>query len=393
MTRTHDKCEDIQATVLSSIHEVDPEDWDICAGNDNPFISHAFLSSLEDSNSTGIAVGWMPKHIVIEDSDGCILGATPLYLKNHSYGEYVFDWGWADAYEQAGGRYYPKLQCSVPFTPVTGPRLLVSPRVPEIECIRLRQSLAATMVKLAQRLDVSSVHITFLEQSESQIIPELGYMQRIGQQFHWENKNYSNFDDFLNGLVSRKRKQLRKERQRVKETGLTFRILRGAEITEAYWDSFYQFYRNTTEKKWGPSYLTREFFPLLSERLGDAVLLIFVEDAGKPVAGALNLLGSDTVFGRNWGCKGNYKFLHFETCYYQAIEFAIQNKFRWVEAGAQGPHKIQRGYLPNTTYSAHWIADPNLRHGIERFLIEERRMIRAEITALTNLSPYKVIEN
>lgn len=382
----------LQAKVLSTIHEVKADDWDSCAGNSNPFISHAFLSSLEDSHSTGADVGWMPQHIVIEDNNGCVLAAAPLYLKNHSYGEYVFDWGWADAYERAGGRYYPKLQCSIPFTPVTGPRLLVSSKVPEIEYVRLRKSLAATMVDLAQKMDISSIHLTFLERSEWEMVPELGYMQRIGQQFHWLNRNYRNFDDFLSVLVSRKRKQLRKERQKIREMGFTFRTLRGDEITESYWDSFYQFYRNTTEKKWGPSYLTKTFFRLLSERLGDAVLLICAENAGKPIAGALNFLGNETVFGRNWGCDGNYKFLHFETCYYQAIEFAIQHGFKWVEAGAQGTHKIQRGYLPNTTYSAHWVADPNLRHGIERFLDEERHMVKAEITALANLSPYRIPE-
>ena len=385
--------ETIKARVLSSIHEAKLEDWDECAGNRNPFIRHAFLSSLEDSRSTGSETGWIPQHLVIEDSAGSLLAATPLYLKSHSYGEYVFDWGWADAYERAGGQYYPKLQCSVPFTPVTGPRLLVSPAVPETELISFRQSLAATMVQLAEKLEVSSLHVTFLEHSEWKMVSEFGYMQRIGLQFHWENKGYNNFDEFLSVLASRKRKQLKKERQKVAETGLSFRVLRGREITEAHWHAFYRFYRNTTEKKWGPAYLTWEFFPLLSERLGDSVLLIVAEVAGKPVAGALNLVSSDTIFGRNWGCDGDYKFLHFETCYYQAIEFAINHGLRWVEAGAQGPHKVQRGYLPTPTYSAHWISDPSLRTGVEHFLDAERRSIKNEMAAFANYSPYRNSED
>ncbi len=271
--------ETIKARVLSSIHEAKPEDWDECAGNRNPFIRHAFLSSLEDSHSTGSETGWIPQHLVIEDSAGRLLATTPLYLKSHSYGEYVFDWGWADAYERAGGHYYPKLQCSVPFTPVTGPRLLVSPAVPETELISFRQFLAATMVQLAEKLEVSSLHVTFLEKSEWKMVGEFDYMQRIGLQFHWENKGYKNFDEFLSVLASRKRKQLRKERQKVAETGLSFRVLRGREITEAHWHAFYRFYRNTTEKKWGPAYLTWEFFPLLSERLGYSVLVLVAEIA------------------------------------------------------------------------------------------------------------------
>ena len=385
--------EAISVRVLSSLGDIAPKDWDACTGKENPFVRHAFLSALEDSGSADAETGWIAQHLIVEDGVGGLLAAAPLYLKSHSYGEYVFDWSWAEAYERAGGHFYPKLQCAVPFTPATGPRLLVSSEVSDSEAMELRSALSMAMVQLAEKLNVSSLHVTFPEQTEWKMMGELGYMQRVGQQFHWENRDYENFDDFLATLTSRKRKQLRKERQKIAETGLTFRALKGAKISEAHWHAFYRFYRNTTDKKWGPSYLTQEFFPLLSERLGDAVVLIVAEDDGLPVAGALNLIGGDTVFGRNWGCEGHYKFLHFETCYYQSIEFAINHGLKWVEAGAQGPHKIQRGYLPKFTFSTHWVADPSLRRGVQQFLAEERRSVRNEMALLANHSPYRNSEN
>ncbi len=375
--------------VLASMADVEAQAWDNCAGDTNPFVRHAFLSALEDSGSADAETGWVARHLVVDDGQGGILAAAPLYLKNHSYGEYVFDWGWADAYERAGGRYYPKLQCSVPFTPVTGPRLMVAGAVAAAEAADLRKALVAAMIRLAEKLGVSSFHVTFPEKAEWALMGEIGLLQRTGQQFHWENRGYADFDGFLAELQSRKRKQLRKERQQVAETGLAFRALRGTEITEAHARAFYRFYRNTTDRKWGPSYLTAEFLPMLVERLGEDVVLIVAEDDGKPVAGALNLIGGGTLFGRNWGCDGHYKFLHFETCYYQAIDFAIREGLERVEAGAQGPHKIQRGYLPVATYSAHWIADPALQHAVARFVEEERDAMEYERAHLSEHSPYR----
>jgi predicted N-acyltransferase len=378
--------------VLSSLGDVDAAAWDACAGDANPFVSHAFLSALEDSGSANAETGWGARHLVVDDGKGGILAAAPLYLKSHSYGEYVFDWGWADAYERAGGRYYPKLQCAVPFTPVTGPRLLVSQAVDPAEAADLKKALVAAMLQLAEQLGVSSLHVTFPERDEWELMASMGLMRRTGQQFHWENRGYASFDDFLAELQSRKRKQLRKERQEVAETGLAFRALRGAEIDDTYARAFYRFYRNTTDRKWGPSYLTPQFLPLLAERLGDKVVLIVAEADGKPVAGALNLIGREVLYGRNWGCHGQYKFLHFETCYYQAIEFAIREGLKRVEAGAQGPHKIQRGYLPVATYSAHWIADPAFERAVERFLAEERNAMEHERAAMAEHSPYRNTE-
>ena len=379
----------VTVKVLSSIGEVSPAAWDACAGAEHPFTRHAFLSALEDSGSADADSGWHPRHVVIEDGLGGLVAAAPLYLKTHSYGEYVFDWGWAEAYDRAGGNYYPKLQCAVPFTPATGPRLLVAADRPEDERDALADALAAAMIQLAEQMKLSSLHVTFPTAAESRRLAALGMMQRTGQQYHWENRDYAGFDDFLGQLASRKRKQIKKERRCIADNGLTVQTLRGADIEERHWDAFYQFYRNTTDRKWGPSYLTRDFFSLLGQRLGDAVVLIFVEDGARPVAGALNLAGGDTLYGRNWGCADDYKFLHFETCYYQAIDFAIAHGLARVEAGAQGTHKIQRGYLPSATYSAHWIADPALRQPVQRFLDEERRAVAAEIAALAAHSPYR----
>ena len=379
--------------VIPSVKEVSARDWNTCVGNDHPFTSHGFLSALEDSGSANAQSGWMPQHLIIEDPAGGLLAAAPLYLKNHSYGEYVFDWGWADAYERAGGKYYPKLQCSVPFTPATGARLLVRPDLPDEQRRDLRRHLAAGMVRLAGQLKVSSVHITFPTEEEWTEFGEMGLLQRTGQQFHWENRGYENFDGFLEDLNSRKRKAIRKERKAVADKNLSIQALSGSEITERHWDAFFRFYLATTDKKWGQSYLNREFFSLLGENLGGQVVLISVEDEGRLVAGALNLRGNDTLYGRNWGCDDDHKFLHFEACYYQAIDFAIRNGLQRVEAGAQGPHKIQRGYLPSLTYSAHWIADPGLRDAIQDFVDRERRGVDYEIAELQKQSPFRNPQN
>ncbi len=379
--------------VLDSISEVTAAEWDACAGADNPFCSHGFLSALEDSGSAAAEQGWLPQHLAIRDEAGGLLAAAPLYLKSHSYGEYVFDWGWAEAYERAGGSYYPKLLSAVPFTPVTGPRLLVRGDLEDPLKDELADALAAGMVGLGERLGVSSLHVTFPTKAEWLRLGERGLLLRTGQQFHWQNRDYGGFDDFLADLTSRKRKAIRKERASVAGHGLHIRALTGADITESHWDAFYRFYRNTSDKKWGSSYLSRDFFSLLGERLGESVVLVMAEDAGRPVAGALNIRGGDTLYGRNWGCAEDYKFLHFEACYYQAIDYAITHGLKWVEAGAQGPHKVQRGYLPRRTYSAHWIADPGLRSAIERFLVGERHAIEEEMAELSARSPFRRAED
>lgn len=375
---------------VQSLADVPAAGWDACAGSDNPTVSHAFLSALEDSGSATAESGWLGQHLVIEDAAGDVIACAPLYLKSHSYGEYVFDWGWADAYERAGGRYYPKLQGSVPFTPVSGPRLMVRPDVGAARAGELRDALGSAMVTLAERLGASSVHVTFPPEQTWRRLVELGYLERIGQQFHWHNRGYADFDDFLGALNSRKRKAIRKERREVAETGLRLRALTGPDIEPRHWDAFYRFYLSTIDKKWGPAYLTREFFSLLAERMAEQVVLMVAEKPdGTPVAGALNLLGADTLYGRNWGCSEEYRFLHFECCYYLAIEYAIAHGLARVEAGAQGPHKIQRGYLPEPTYSAHWIADPGLRDAIADYLAQERRGVRLEMAALAEESPYR----
>jgi len=375
--------------VIGSINEVEAAEWDACAGADHPFCSHGFLSALEDSGSAAAESGWVPRHLAVRDENGVLLACAPLYLKNHSYGEYVFDWGWADAYERAGGNYYPKLQCAVPFTPASGRRLLMRGDLPADTRKELSHALVQAMVTMAERLGVSSLHITFPPEDEWQGLGQLGLLQRIGQQYHWQNRGYETFDDFLGDLTSRKRKTIRKERAAVVAHGLDIKTLTGTDITEAHWDAFYRFYRDTIDKKWGQNYLNRDFFSLLGERIGESIVLVMVESGGRPVAGALNIQGGDTLFGRNWGCDANFKFLHFETCYYQAIDYAIANGLKWVEAGAQGPHKVQRGYLPRPTYSAHWIADQELKAAIERFLVEERRDIEHDMQMLAARSPFK----
>ncbi len=347
-------------------------------------MSHAFLSALEDSGSAGARTGWLPQHAVLRDDAGVVLAVAPMYAKSHSYGEYVFDHGWAHALERAGGDYYPKLQVAVPFSPVPGPRLLRRPNA----SVPLR-ALAGALAQACGELGLSSVHVTFCTEAEWDILGESKWLRRIGMQFHWENAGYADFDEFLGALASRKRKVLRRERRDANAAGLTFRALAGDEITERYWDAFYRFYRGTVDRKWGSAYLTRRFFSLLSERLGRKVVLMVAENQGTPVAGALNLAGADALYGRNWGCRGEWPFLHFELCYYRAIEWAIEHGLSRVEAGAQGRHKIQRGYLPRLTYSAHWIANPALRRAVADFLKHETPMIRAEIEALAEQSPFR----
>ena len=371
-------------TLHRAIAEIGAAEWDVCAGSDNPFVSHAFLSALEDSGSAGRRTGWLPQHAALQDAGGRVLAVAPMYAKSHSYGEYVFDHGWAHAFERAGGSYYPKLQVAVPFSPVPGPRLMCRADA-DIEPAALGRAL----VQACRELELSSVHATFCRESEWTALGDAGWLQRLGVQFHWHNAGYGCFDDFLEALSSRKRKTIRRERRDANGAGLDFLLLRGGEIRPHHWDAFYRFYTSTVDRKWGSAYLTRSFFTLLSERLGDAVVLMMAEHRGKPVAGALNLAGSDTLYGRNWGCRGEWPFLHFELCYYRAIDFAIANGLARVEAGAQGEHKIQRGYLPCPTYSAHWIGHRGLRDAIDDFLDQERTEIRARMAGLAELSPFR----
>ncbi|MBL6933530.1 MAG: N-acetyltransferase [Rhodospirillales bacterium] len=376
--------------VLGGINEINPDDWDTCAGNSDPFVRHSFFSALEDSRSVCADTGWLPRHLVLEDETGVPLAVTPLYLKNHSYGEYVFDWGWADAYHRAGGRYYPKLQAAVPFTPVTGRRLLVREDLPPEKQRALQKALLSGLVQLAEQLGCSSFHITFPNHEEWRLCGEMGLLQRTDRQFHWINDGFGCFDDFLAALSSRKRKTIRRERRAIDEAeDVVIHTLRGDEIQERHWDAFFRFYHNTSDRKWGQAYLNRHFFSRLGQTMGENVLLIMAERGDEFVGGALNLIGEDTLYGRYWGCLENFKFLHFEVCYYRAIDFAIEKGLKKVEAGAQGTHKLQRGYLPHATYSAHWIADSGFRKAVRRFLIDEREAVGEEIEVLADHSPFR----
>lgn len=372
----------LSLTLHASIGEIASTAWDACAGSENPFVSHALLSILEESGSATGRTGWLPQHVALRDGAGAIVAVAPMYVKSHSYGEYVFDQGWAEALERAHGAYYPKLQVAVPFSPVPGPRLLRHPAGGVTAA-----SMASVLEALCRELDLSSVHVTFCTEEECSALGAAGWLTRVGMQFHWQNEGFTTFEDFLASLTSRRRKVIRRER-RDAVAGLSVRCLQGDEIEPRHWRAFYGFYTSTVDRKWGYAYLTPRFFPLLSERLGDKVVLMLAEKDGAPVAGALNVLGADTLYGRNWGCRGDWPFLHFELCYYQAIEFAITHKLARVEAGAQGLHKIQRGYLPRKTYSAHWIAHPGLRRAVADFLSRERDEIAREMVALRERSPY-----
>ena len=382
--------EPIAVKVQENIGAIAPSEWDACAGIDNPFVRHTFLRALEDSGSVGKESGWLPQHLTIEDETGQLLGAVPMYLKNHSQGEYVFDWGWADAYERAGGRYYPKLQASIPFSPVAGPRLLV--RRGDM-ATTIQSALVAGLIEVAKQYGVSSLHVTFAEASDAALLESSGFLIRHGHQFHWKNAGYETFDDFLGNLSSRKRKNIRKERRKVDEAGIRVQTLNGPDIKANHWDEFHRFYVNTYDRKWGYPYLTRDFFAMLGEEMADQVALVRADIDDLAIAGALNLVGTDALYGRNWGCAGRYKFLHFEACYYRAIDFAIERGLTTVEAGTQGPHKIQRGYLPQRTYSAHWIRDQGFRDAVADYLERERHAEAGESDFLSELSPFRRTEN
>ena len=376
--------------VISALSEIDRADWDACANPQgaafNPFVSWDFLQALEEAECVSAATGWLPQHLVLEGSEGGIAGVMPCYLKSHSQGEYVFDHGWAEAFEAAGGRYYPKLQASVPFTPVTGPRLMVRPGPHRQDDQRY---LATALGELARRHKISSAHVTFAEENEWRILSDLGYLRRTDQQFHWIDAGYGDFDGFLATLASRKRKAIRKERREALASCLEITQITGPDITEAHWDAFFGFYMDTGLRKWGRPYLNRRFFSLLGERLSDRILLIMASCDGHPIAGALNLIGSDTLYGRYWGCSEDHPCLHFEVCYYQAIDFALASGLARVEAGAQGAHKLARGYMPVTTFSAHYIADSGLRQAVEDYLQRERQHVAFENQALSEHGPFR----
>lgn len=376
-----DRPSDLTLTLHQSIHEIDATAWDALADG-NPFISHGFLATLEDSGSVGGQSGWYPYHAALRDRHGRLVGAAPSYAKDHSYGEYVFDHAWANALERAGGHYYPKLQVAAPFSPVPGPRLLVAP---DLETTQLADALKTAAV----RMNCSSVHLTFCTEVEWHALGRARWLQRMGVQYHWHNRGYADFEAFLAALVSRKRKAIRRERREAQD-GLEIRVLRGPDMGRREWQAFYQFYLSTVDRKWGGAYLTEAFFPLLGERLRDAVVMVMAFRAGKPIAGALNLMGGNALYGRNWGSVEDVPFLHFELCYYQAIDFAITHRLARVEAGAQGQHKIQRGYLPNRTFSAHWLAHPGLSEAVAEYLNAERPAITDEMAMLGEQSPYRI---
>ncbi len=372
---------ELTVRIAAGVGAFDREAWNALGGNDNPFVSHEFLTAMEDSGSVGPGTGWEPAPICITDDAGTLLAAMPSYAKGHSQGEYVFDHSWADAWHRAGGRYYPKLQIAAPFTPATGPRLLLSD-----------ESLAPHLLKGAEAVCLqnkfSSAHATFIDPAQLPLFEAAGWGLRADIQFHWLNRGYASFEDFLGALSSRKRKDLRKERAAAVE-GLTIRHLTGADIREEHWDAFWVFYQDTGSRKWGSPYLTREAFSLLGQRMGDRIVLILAYDGEMPIAGALNFVGKDALYGRYWGCTREVRFLHFELCYYQAIDIAIARGLARVEAGAQGGHKLARGYEPVQTWSAHWIADPGFRAAVADFLERERAGVASDQLYLGSRTPFR----
>ncbi|MEN5363592.1 GNAT family N-acetyltransferase [Brevundimonas intermedia] len=376
-----------QLSVHDQIADIGREAWDACAHpTGDPFVSYDFLHACEASGSAAPRQGWAPRHLALRGEDNAVLGVMPLYLKGNSQGEYVFDHSWADAYERAGGRYYPKLLGAVPFTPATGPRFLSHP---DTDAATVRQALIQGAVTLVERLGVSSLHVNFPTEPEWSAMAEAGLLPRQDIQFIWRNEGYRTFDDFLAALSANRRKTIKRERRDAK-ADLDIRVLTGADITEAHWDAFFAFYMDTGSRKWGQPYLTRDFFSHVGATMADRIALVIAFRDQTPIAGALNFIGRDALYGRQWGTLEDVPFLHFELCYYQAIEFAISRGLSRVEAGAQGDHKIARGYLPSPVYSAHFIADPALRDPVARYLDGERPAMQAEMAAMTDeLSPYK----
>ncbi|CDX39038.1 conserved hypothetical protein [Mesorhizobium plurifarium] len=386
--------EDYAIRVAAGIGAFTCEEWDGFAGTTrgdqengyNPLISFAFLSALEDSGCAVRRTGWQGHHLRLETAQGRLLGAVPCYLKSHSQGEYVFDHGWSDAFERAGGRYYPKLQCSVPFTPVTGPRLLVS-KGENVGAVKA--GLAEGLKLVTDKLGVSSAHVTFATEPDVATLEAAGFLHRTDQQFHFFNDGFSTYDDFLATLASRKRKAMKKERREALVDGISIDWLTGKDITESAWDDFFAFYMDTGGRKWGRPYLNRQFFSLIGERMADDILLVMAKRNGRYIAGAINFIGSDALYGRNWGCIEDHPFLHFEVCYHQAIDFAIERKLKVVEAGAQGEHKLARGYRPVTMHSAHYISHPGLRNAVADYLRRERREVERMGEYLEEHTPFR----
>ncbi|WP_158965287.1 GNAT family N-acetyltransferase [Chachezhania sediminis] len=382
----------IEVQVLASLEQIPAADWDACACPEtadggppaDPFTTHRFLLALERSGSVGRGSGWQPQYLTVHH-DGQIVAVTPLYAKSHSQGEYIFDHNWAHAYESAGGRYYPKLQIAVPFTPATGRRFLVRPGYEEMGAAALVQAA----VQLADQNDLSSLHVTFCTEEEAEAGHAMGLMVRTTQQFHWANEGYADFDAFLDSLSSRKRKTIRKERRTANAFGGRIHALTGDRIEPEHWDAFWHFYQDTGSRKWGRPYLTRAFFDEAQETLRGDILLVLAERDGRWIAGALNFIGRDVLYGRYWGCIEHHSCLHFELCYYRAIEHAIEHGLARVEAGAQGEHKLARGYLPTQTHSLHWIADPGFAKAVGRYLEAERRAVEEEIEILTDYGPFR----
>ncbi|TSE12679.1 GNAT family N-acetyltransferase [Mesorhizobium intechi] len=385
---------DYSIRIASGIGAFTCEEWNGFAGTTrddaesgyNPLVSFAFLSALEDSGCAVRRTGWQGHHLRLETAQGGLLGAVPCYLKSHSQGEYVFDHGWSDAFERAGGRYYPKLQCAVPFTPVTGPRLLVG-KGEDPDAVKA--GLAAGLKMVTDKLGLSSAHVTFAQESDVATLEAAGFLHRTDQQFHFFNEGFSTYDDFLATLASRKRKAMKKERREALADGITIDWLTGKDLTEKAWDDFFAFYMDTGSRKWGRPYLNRQFFSLIGERMADDILLVMARRNGRYVAGAINFIGSDALYGRNWGCIEDHPFLHFEVCYHQAIDFAIERKLKVVEAGAQGEHKLARGYRPVTMHSAHYISHPGLRNAVADYLQRERREVERMGEYLEEHTPFR----
>ncbi|TGS08869.1 GNAT family N-acetyltransferase [Mesorhizobium sp. M2E.F.Ca.ET.209.01.1.1] len=385
---------DYAIRVAAGIGAFTCEEWDGFAGTTrrdrengyNPLVSFAFLSALEDSGCAVRRTGWQGHHLRLETAQGRLLGAVPCYLKSHSQGEYVFDHGWSDAFERAGGRYYPKLQCSVPFTPVTGPRLLVSKGE---DAGAVKAGLAEGLKLVTDKLGVSSAHVTFASEPDVATLEAAGFLHRTDQQFHFFNEGFSTYDDFLATLASRKRKAMKKERREALADDISIDWLTGKDITEKAWDDFFAFYMDTGGRKWGRPYLNRQFFSLIGERMADDILLVMAKRNGRYIAGAINFIGSDALYGRNWGCIEDHPFLHFEVCYHQAIDFAIERKLKVVEAGAQGEHKLARGYRPVTMHSAHYISHPGLRNAVADYLRRERREVERMGEYLEEHTPFR----